>query len=199
MKNKILTISIIFITLSFIFISNVSFGATYNLNDYKNVVGSNRWVIVYSVDVDKIYLITTHCTFLGRDWEYRWIGSQSNTEFYAYMGSIVVYEFNEETEKFVSLGSKQHQTYSCGSNLEYIASNTDVLYPNTSTSTVVVFQQTPLPSKVVLKPTLMEMVELNLKTQIVQETLGTKLTTLTKVGLTIFGLLLVPFLIKFRN
>ena len=57
MKNKILTISIIFILLSFIFINNNVFASSYDLNDYKNYISDNNWAIVYSDTTTEFYLL----------------------------------------------------------------------------------------------------------------------------------------------
>lgn len=60
-KFIVILLAMLFIVLSF---STISYGAVYNLNDYKNHIGSTRFCIFYCEEHGKINLITTHNTYL---------------------------------------------------------------------------------------------------------------------------------------
>lgn len=62
-KFVVILLSMLFIILSF---STTSYGATYNLSDYKNHVGSTRWTIFYCEEHGKINLVTTNNQYLRR-------------------------------------------------------------------------------------------------------------------------------------
>ncbi len=197
LSNKFLLILLSILILINCFFVGHSSAAIYDISDYKNVIGSSRWCIVYSEEKNNVYLIKTDCSYLG--YEGTWSGSNSNTRFYKSMGGITVYIFNVSDNKFYHLTSCDYQQWSCGTNIEFIACNKDVIRPISDSATKTVFQKTPVPSKVLLKATTMEIAHQALEETLEQETMGKQLTILIKIGLIIFGLLLAPFLIKFRS
>lgn len=105
MKNKILSISIILILLSFIFINNNVFALDYDLSDYKNHdLMSGSWFIYYSEEENIIYLVTTDSTsrqyltcYLSNGYDWSSMGSLGN---FSNMGGFYRYSFNTSTRKF---------------------------------------------------------------------------------------------------
>lgn len=113
--NKLCIIFIIALLLLNIFINNSVFGATYDLSDYKNqeLIGG-KFVIIYSLDNDKIYLLTVE----RADYPYiytnqhadskddkvyssgGWICSYSAGFNGNAQGHIKYYTYNTETSKF---------------------------------------------------------------------------------------------------
>lgn len=185
----ILTIAILIVN---IFLSNRVFGAIYDLSDYKNVVGSTRWCIVYSAEKNNIYLIKTDCTYLG--YEGTWSGSNSNTRFYKSMGGITVYIFNVSDNKFYHLTSCDYQQWSCGTDIEFIACNKDVIRPISDSTTKTVFQKTPVPGKTLINPNLTETIMEALETLI--QTIINKITTIIPVGLVVLSIGLLIYVVK---
>lgn len=115
MKNKILVVSIIFILFSFIFINNSVLGATYNLSDYENqeLIG-DKFVIIYSLDNDKIYLLTIQLSNYPYIYTSKhadstedkiyssgsWVCCNSSS-FNGYgQAAIIYYTYNTQTNKF---------------------------------------------------------------------------------------------------
>lgn len=165
MKNKILTISVIFILLSFIFINNNVFAASYDLSDHKNHISDKSWCIVYSYSSENFYLLvsdnTTYKYFYTFDLSLNENGIYtSNGEFlvsssygsspYGSQGNFHSYVFDKDTLVFNYLSQQYTPAshFNCGE-CEIIASNLDIYNPNKLS---IFFQATPVPSVVRIAP-----------------------------------------------
>lgn len=110
------------------------------------------------------------------------------------MGGISLYTFNTTTSKFEAIRSYNYQTFNCGTDLEFIGSNTNVIQPTSADTTKVFFQITPVPGKVYIKPTLMETVQKALEELI--KTIIINLEKIIPIGLVILSIGLLILLIK---
>lgn len=114
-KKFIIAFTIIILFFSCITTSNV-FAATYDLSDYRNcsLVG-NKYVIIYSYDKDKIYLLTLEradfpyfiCGISAESTSDKfitnggWVSAQNNGSGWYYdQEHVKYYTFNYETSKF---------------------------------------------------------------------------------------------------
>lgn len=201
--HKFLPVLAIVLFVINIFITNFVFGATYDLSDYKNHDLKNGvWCIVYSKTYDNIYLI------VGERSDYRYLfcvtKKDDNGNIYPYAGWSTMqklgdynsqggagrYTFNKETNKFenyVYYGIGQLNVGEC----EVIASGVDV-YTNSNWTSF--FQKTPVPSKVVIQPTLTETLVEALGEMI--QKIITNLQTIIPIGLVILSIGLVILLVK---
>lgn len=201
-SHKLLIIfTIILVILTFT--TNTVFGATYDLSDYKNHDLKNGvWCIVYSKTYDKIYLI------VGERGDYRYLFCGTKTDEngnkypasgwstmkylgdYNAQGGAGRYVFNTETNKFDS-----YVYYGIGGlNLgecEIIASGVNIYSSSGWTS---FFQKTPVPGKVVIKPTLVETLAKALGELI--QTIVEKITTIIPIGLLVLSIGLLIYVIK---
>lgn len=168
MKKKILFTSILLLFISLLFINNNVFATTYDLSDYKNHLHSgSAWVLVYSIDNDNFYMVTggssnnkyTYCGTTTLE-----SGEIVSTGYFLFSGALgsgmsqslgdnYVCEFNKETNTFgsrVKYGWDTQGTQNAIGKCRIIASGQDVHPFNKSD---VFFQQTPVPSKVIIGQT----------------------------------------------
>ena len=158
MKNKILKISIILILLSFIFVNKNVFGASYDLSDYKNHIGSNSWLIAYDETNNIFYLFVAYGSgknFIGGiktidDVNYLNYGiacSASSGSYWAQAQyNYTVYTFDSSTSMFTNPKLfTPGSSFLFDSSMLFIASNTDYYYWENGTP---FFQATPVPSMV---------------------------------------------------
>lgn len=151
-NKKLLIFSNILLFIFILFFCSSVKATTYDLSDYSGKVNNSKpWCIVYNNDNENIYLIQGLRTYLGLESDFKWSSSNSDTQFYNSMGDITVYNFDKANSVFVLDKNYGLQTFSCGSNLDFVACNKDVIRPTSAYSTAVVFQQTPLTSPVHLR------------------------------------------------
>ena len=152
MKNKILSIAIIFIILSFIFINNNVFAVTYDLSDYENYVDGKNWVICYDIEEDKFVLITTSSKYLYgnsimQDEEGKYYISYStlssdylDTDPWGLPGQISIYNFDYTTSTFNFSSNTSQLEHK---NDYYIIACNCTIYNATDNS--IFFPPTPIP------------------------------------------------------
>lgn len=190
MKNKILAISIIFILLSFIFINNSVFAASYDLSDYENHVGSNAYLIAYD-ETDKIFYLFVSANsgtkyFIGgsatvEDSKYISYGIACSGSYGSWQGNqcnYYVYTFDSSTNTFTNKTTYYPSSqFYFDNNMLIIATNTDYYHWENTTP---FFQATPLPSVVYIQPlTIAEEME-KMKVQELSQTIVTTIVGLAK-------------------
>lgn len=203
LNHKFLIIfTIILFILTFI-TNNTVLGATYDLSDYKNHDLKNGvWCIVYSKTHDKIYLIVGE----RADYRYLFCGTKTDEKGNKYpaggwstmrelgnynsQGGAGRYVFNTETNKFDSYVYYDIGKLNVGE-CEVIASGVNIY---TSSGWTSFFQKTPVPSKVVIHPTLMETIQQALETLI--QTIINKMTTIIPIGLVVLSIGLLIYAVK---
>ena len=166
MKKKILFTSILLLFISLLFISNNSFAATYDLSDYKNHLHSGTaWALVYSIDNDNFYMVTSEISdrYIYCGTTTLETGEVVSTGYFLFSGSLgsgmsnslckpYVCTFDKTTNTFgtrVQYGWDDNPTSNLIGKCRIIASGQDV-HPFNKTE--VFFQQTPVPSQVVIPP-----------------------------------------------
>ncbi len=168
--GKFIPIIFLLLLIINIFVPVISYGATYDLSDYKNQqLTGDLWVIVHARSDDKIYLITAErndykimlTDFIDDgDGTYHSRGNwltcyRISDTWYNGQAGTYVSTFNPETSKFegrvaYGIGGNCFQCGEC----DIIASGCNIYAPGNAK---VFFHPTSVPSKVHIKPTLTEM------------------------------------------
>lgn len=167
MKKKILFTSILLLFISLLFINNNVFATTYDLSDYKNHLHSgNSWVVVYSIDNDNFYMITSETSN-------SYIYSRATTLDSGESVSSGYFLFSTELGSNMSMSLRKPYVCTFDKNTNTFGSRTQYSWDDNATTKVigkcriiasgldvhpfnkteVFFQQTPVPSKVIIGQT----------------------------------------------
>lgn len=193
--HKFLIIFTVILCILSFSITNTVYGATYDLSDYQNCVrGSWNWCIVHTLENDKFYFITT--TNNGRYIYTKgatYNGQACSSGYFDVTDRKIfgIYDFDDSTNKFVNYRETSMYGHVDLGYSEVIASSADVYYSGTDN---VFFPKTPVPSRVVIHPTLTEIIQQELEELI--PTIMSKTTMIIPIGLAIFSVLLVILLVK---
>ena len=206
--HKFLPILAIIILIFNIFITTTVFGATYDLSDYKNCnLTGGVWAIVCTKEKNEIYLITGERS----DFRYLITGKKTNKDgtfysngefftceyngnyWYNSQGGTYVYTFNKGTSKFENrtkygIGG---DCFKCG-DCDIIASGVNIVTAGSGSTSF--FQQTPVPSKVLINPTIVETIMKALEEMI--QTIITNIKTIIPIGLAVLSIGLLILLVK---